>query len=42
MISKIQQKLLNHKENLDKEVESILKDFIEMQENSVETYKKFL
>lgn len=35
-------KLLNHKENLDKEVESILKDFIEMQENSVETYKKFL
>lgn len=35
-------KLLNHKEHLDKEVESILKDFIEMQENSVETYKKFL
>ena len=35
-------KLLNHKEHLDKEVESILKDFIDMQENSVETYKKFL
>lgn len=35
-------KLLNHKEHLDKEVESILKDFIEMQESSVETYKKFL
>lgn len=35
-------KLLNHKEKLDKEVESILKDFIEMQEASVETYKKFL
>ena len=35
-------KLLNHKEHLDKEVESILKDFIEMQEESVETYKKFL
>lgn len=35
-------KLLNHKEHLDKEVESILKDFIEMQEASVETYKKFL
>lgn len=35
-------KLLNHKENLDKEVERILKDFVEMQEASVETYKKFL
>ena len=35
-------KLLNHKEHLDKEVESILKDFIAMQENSVETYKNFL
>ena len=35
-------KLLNHKEHLDKEVESILKDFINMQEKSVETYKKFL
>ena len=35
-------KLLNHKEKLDKEVESILKDFIEMQEESVETYKNYL
>ena len=35
-------KLLNHKENLDKEVENILKDFIEMQEESVEIYKKYL
>ena len=35
-------KLLNHKQHLDKEVESILKDFIEMQEASVETYKSFL
>ena len=35
-------KLLNHKENLDKEVESILKDFIAMQEASVETYKQYL
>lgn len=35
-------RLLNHKEHLDKEVEAILKDFIKMQEESVETYKKFL
>jgi len=35
-------KLLNHKEHLDKEVESILKDFVDMQEHSVEIYKKFL
>lgn len=35
-------KLLNHKEKLDKEVEKILKDFIDMQEESVETYKKYL
>ena len=35
-------KLLNHKEKLDKEVESILKDFIEMQEESVEIYKQYL
>ena len=35
-------KLLNHKEHLDKEVETILKDFIAMQESSVETYKKYL
>ena len=35
-------KLLNHKENLDKEVEEILKEYIEMQENSVEIYKEYL
>ena len=35
-------KILNNKKPLDKEVESILKDFIAMQETSVETYKKFL
>ena len=35
-------KLLNHKEKLDKEVESILKDFIQMQEESVEIYKNYL
>jgi len=35
-------KLLNHKEKLDKDVEKILKDFINMQEKSVEIYKKFL
>lgn len=35
-------KILNHKEDIDKEVEAILKDFIKMQEESVETYKKYL
>ena len=35
-------KLLNHKENLDKEVEAILNDFIEMQEESIEIYKEYL
>ena len=35
-------KLLNHKEHLEKEVESILKEYIEMQENSVEIYKQYL
>jgi len=35
-------KLLNHKEDIEKEVECILKDFIKMQEESVETYKKYL
>lgn len=35
-------KLLNHKEKLDKEVETILKDFIDMQEHSVEIYKEYL
>lgn len=35
-------KLLNHKEKLDKEVESILKEYIDMQEHSVEIYKQYL
>lgn len=35
-------KLLNNKEDIDKEVESILKDFIKMQEESVEIYKEYL
>ena len=35
-------KLLNNKENLDKEVENILKDYIGMQEHSVEIYKQYL
>ena len=35
-------KLLNHKEDIDKEVEAILKDFIKMQEESVEIYKEYL
>ena len=35
-------KLLNNKDNIDKKVESILKDFIKMQEESVEIYKKYL
>ena len=35
-------KLLNHKEHLDQEVESILKEYIEMQERSVEIYKQYL
>lgn len=35
-------KLLNHKEHIESEVEDILKDFINMQEESVETYKKYL
>ena len=35
-------KLLNNKEDIDKDVESILKEYIKMQEESVETYKKFL
>ena len=35
-------KLLNHKEKLDKEVENILKDFVNMQEESVEIYKNYL
>ena len=35
-------RLLNNKEDIDKDVESILKDYIKMQEESVETYKKYL
>ena len=35
-------KLLNNKKNLDSEVESILKEYIEMQERSVEIYKEYL
>ena len=35
-------KLLNHKEHLEKDVENILKEYIEMQENSVEIYKQYL
>lgn len=35
-------KLLNNKKDLDDEVESILKEYIEMQERSVEIYKEYL
>ena len=35
-------KLLNHKKHLDSEVESILNEYIEMQERSVEIYKEYL
>ena len=35
-------KLLNNKKQLDTEVESILKEYIEMQERSVEIYKEYL
>ena len=35
-------KLLNNKKHLDKEVESILNVYIEMQERSVEIYKEYL
>ena len=35
-------KLLNHKEKIDREVEKILKDFISMQEESIEIYKEYL
>ena len=35
-------KLLNNKKHLDSEVESILKEYIEMQERSVEIYKEYL
>ncbi len=35
-------KLVNHKPNLDKEVKKILEDFVSMQEEEVETLKKYL
>ena len=35
-------KLLNNKKDIDEAVESILKDFIKMQEESVEIYKEYL
>ncbi|MBQ2873202.1 MAG: DUF2383 domain-containing protein [Bacilli bacterium] len=35
-------RLLNHKEHLDKEVEDILSEYVEMQERSVEIYKQYL
>ena len=35
-------KLLNNKEGIDKDVESILKEYTKMQEESVEIYKKYL
>lgn len=35
-------KLLNHKDELDSKVYKILIDFIEMQEDSIETLKKYL
>ncbi len=35
-------RLLNHNKNLESDVEKILSDFVSMQEDSVETLKKFL
>ena len=35
-------KLINNKKHLDEEVENILKEYIEMQERSVEIYKQYL
>ncbi len=35
-------RLLNHKEDIDDEVEKILHDFVKMQEEEVETLKKYL
>ena len=35
-------KLLNNNENLPKEIDTILNDFVVMQEDSVETFKKYL
>lgn len=35
-------RLLNQKDHIDEEVYEILKDFVEMQEDSIETLKKYL
>lgn len=35
-------KLLNHNENLDKETDKLLNDFVKFQEESVEKLKSFL
>lgn len=35
-------RLINQNENIDKDVENILNDFVAMQEDSVETLKKYL
>jgi len=35
-------KLLNNKDHIDEKVYEILKDFVEMQEDSIETLKKYL
>ena len=35
-------KLLNNNENLPKDIDTILNDFVVMQEDSVETLKKYL
>lgn len=35
-------RLMNHKDNLDKNVAKILSDFVDMQEESVEIYKEYL
>lgn len=35
-------RLLNHNENIEKDVRTVLNDFVVMQEDSVETLKKYL
>ena len=35
-------KLLNHNDNLPKDIDTVLNDFVVMQEDSVETLKKYL
>lgn len=35
-------RLLNHKKDIDEGVANILKDFVDMQEDSIETLKKYL